>query len=169
MPPRFTSSFARTQLARGVDLGLDRGLRLAEHRCGVERLPPRAGEQVSGTQQDGRAVVERHRAPRRGGLTGRAQGVLGVLLCRAGQRAEDRTVVVRLDDVEALSATHALLATDGHRQLERLLLQLGQLRLQFGALRGAGGVLQDRLVDRGGNLGDRVHAQLLLGLSVPEP
>ncbi len=43
------------QLAGRVDLGLERGLRLAEHGGRVEPLPPRAGQQVGGLEQDRRA------------------------------------------------------------------------------------------------------------------
>jgi hypothetical protein len=39
-------------LARRVDLGLERGLALAEHGRRVELGPPRAGEQVRGLEED---------------------------------------------------------------------------------------------------------------------
>ncbi len=40
------------QLAGRVDLGLERGLRLAEHRGGVHRVAPRPGEQLGRPQED---------------------------------------------------------------------------------------------------------------------
>jgi len=49
------------QLAGRVDLGLDRGLGLAEHGRRVEALAPGAGQQVGGLEDDRRPVVERHR------------------------------------------------------------------------------------------------------------
>ena len=51
------------QLARGVDLGLPRGLRLAQHRGRVEPRAPRTGEQVGRLEDDRGAVVEGEGAP----------------------------------------------------------------------------------------------------------
>jgi hypothetical protein len=44
------------QLARRVDLGLEGGLRLAEHRGRIERLPPRGCEQLGRAQKDRSAI-----------------------------------------------------------------------------------------------------------------
>src|SRR3712207_7484044 len=57
----------------------------------------------------------------------RSVGVRGV---RRG--AEHGGVPVRLDDVEALAAGHALLVTDGGRQLQRLGRQLAEAGLGRG-------------------------------------
>ena len=56
------------QLAGRVDLGLERGLRLAEHGRGVEALAPGTGQQVGGLEDDRGPVVERHRPPAGSGV-----------------------------------------------------------------------------------------------------
>ena len=70
------------QLAGRVDLGLDRGLGLAEHGGGVQGGAPRAGQQVGGLEQHGRPVVEGHRPPLRRGRLGGVDGGPGVLVGR---------------------------------------------------------------------------------------
>ena len=73
------------QLAGGVDLGLVCRLRLAEHRRGVERLPPRAGEELGGTKQDRRALLPgraRPVLPRVGRSRDRALDLLRAALVR---------------------------------------------------------------------------------------
>jgi hypothetical protein len=149
------------QLAGRVDLGLVGGLRLAEHRRGVERLPPRPGQQVGGAQEHRGPVVERQVAPRRGGGLGAGHRLLGVGVRGVRGGAEDGGVPVRLDDVEALAPAHPLLVADGHGELERLTGQLGEALLQRGPLRGARGVGEDRLVARRGDVGDGVHGTSL--------
>jgi hypothetical protein len=75
----------------------------------------------------------------------------------AGERAEHGAVVVRLHDVHALAAAHPALAADGQRQLDLVLGQLDQLRLQLGPLRAARGVLEHRLVHGGRDLRHGIH------------
>ena len=107
------------QLARANDLGLVGGLRLLEHGRGRE-LPAtvRPGE-VGGTQGSPRPV---RRTGGRPGVLASAvaadhRGGLGVFA--VGQCAEDRTVVVRLDHVDARAGTHDVAAADDVRQVDR--------------------------------------------------
>ncbi len=146
------------QLAGGVDLGLDRRLGLAEHRRGVEGGAPRPGQQLGGLEEDGRAVVERQRAPaRRGPLRG-VEGLLRVGRGGALEDAEPVPVVERRADDGAAAAAHHLLAVDPVRQVDPLAPHLPEPLLEGGPLGAAGGVVQDRLVDGGGHSGDGVHA-----------
>jgi len=46
------------QLGRGIDLRLEHGLRLAEHRRGIQRGPPRRGEQLRSAKKDGGTFVQ---------------------------------------------------------------------------------------------------------------
>ena len=85
------------QLARRVDLGLERRLRLAEHGRGVEPLPPRPGEQLGGLEEDRAPLVERHRPPLRSRLGRRVDRALGVGLGRVLEHAQRVRMVVRLD------------------------------------------------------------------------
>ena len=131
------------QLAGGVDLGLERGLRLAEHGGGVEPLPPRAGQQVGRLEDDRAALVERHRAPGRGGVEGGLHGGLGVLGGGVLERREDVLVVVGLDDLHLRAATVAPTAVDdrAQRRLAALLaLELGDQGVPLGAARRVGQV-----------------------------
>ncbi len=145
------------QLAGRVDLGLVAGLRLAEHRGGVEPVAPRPGQQVGRAQQHRCALVERQRTPRRSGPERGLDGGLGVLVTGVGRGAQDVGVVVRGDDVDARAGRHVLAAVDRHRQLVVLAGQLGQGRLQVGPLGGARGVVPHRLVARGRCGGDSIH------------
>ena len=68
------------RLAGRVDLGLVDCLRLAEHRRRVDGVPPWAGEQRCGPQQDRRTLVERGRRPRLACLERRRDGVVEILV-----------------------------------------------------------------------------------------
>ena len=78
------------QLAGGVDLGLVRGLRLAEHRRGVERRAPRAGEQLGGAQEDRGALLPGQARPVLPRLAGGADRALDLGLRRPGGRRRAR-------------------------------------------------------------------------------
>ena len=103
------------QLAGGVDLGLERGLGLAEHGRGVDPLPPRAGEQVGRLEDDRAALVERHRPPGRGRVEGGLDRGLGVLGRGVLERRQDVLVVVGLDDLHLRAAAVAATAVDDAR------------------------------------------------------
>ena len=89
------------QLAGRVDLGLVRGLGLAEHGGRGEPLAPRTGQQVGGAEEDRGALVERRGA--QPAAAGRLDGV-GRVGVRGVGRGAHPGVPVRLDDVDADAA-----------------------------------------------------------------
>ncbi len=149
------------QLAGRVDLGLERGLGLAEHGRGVETLAPRAGEQLGGLEQDGGALVERQGAPARRRLLGRGDRVTRVGLGGTLQHAEHVLVVVGLDDADLGPASHPLLPADGGGQLELAGLLELQLRLELGSFGGTRGVREVRLVQGSRRGRDGVHGPIV--------
>ena len=144
------------QLARRVDLGLVRRLRLVEHRGGVERGAPGAGQEFSGLQEDGRAILPRPRRP----LALRGDGGLDrrVDFGRARQVivAEHVPMVVRHHGAGGLAGAHVL-AVDHHRDVDALGRHRVEARLQLGALRRARSVAPDGFVDGRGNLAATVE------------
>ena len=136
--------------ARGVDLGLEAGLGLAQHGGGVDAVAPGPGQQGGGPQKDGGALL-----PREGGPLG-PSGLGGI----------DRLVhELRRGDVDA-GQDVAVVAGHGHRQdvvgvdvlaaddtgdVDHLGGALGERGLEGGPLGGAGGVGADRLVAGSGN------------------
>ena len=149
------------QLARRVDLRLERGLRLAEHGRGVETLAPRAREQLGGLEQDGGALVERQGAPARRRLLGRGDRVTSVGLGGTLQHAEHVLVVVGLYDADLGPASHPLLPADGGGQLELAGLLELQLRLELGSFGGTRGVREVRLVQGSRRGRDGVHGPIV--------
>ena len=129
------------QLAGGVDLGLVRGLGLAEDGSRVDGGAPRPGQQVGGAQEDGRAVVKGQLAPPWRGPPRGLDGRRHVLLGRVAEPAEHVPVVVRLDHVDAIAGTHPVLAADRHGQLGLLPCEFLDPVLQSGALSAARGIL----------------------------
>ena len=147
------------ELARGVDLGLVRGLRLAEHRRGVERLPPRAGEELGGAEEDGGAIRPRRARPvlpRVGGGFDRALDLGAGALVDVG---EDVAAAVRHDGFERVAGAD-LLAADDERDVEALGAHLLEAAPELVALGAAGLVALDRLVDRIGHAEDAVGAHV---------
>ena len=135
-------------LAGAVDLGLEDRLRLPEHGGAVQHLPPRAGEQLGGLEEDRGAVGPVHRAPGAAGLAGR----LG------RQRHLGRTGLVVAGQHVAVPVGHAQLGhaagADGlpahdDRDLDLLAGHPGQRGLQGGPLGGSRGVVEVGLVLRG--------------------
>ena len=135
-------------LAGRVDLGLVRGLRLAEHRRGVERRAPRAGQELGGAEEDCGALLPgagatsppRPRRLRRSRLLDlRLPALVGV--------GEDVALLVRHHDLGRL-AGRDVLAADHERQLDALGLHLVEPAAQLLPLGRAGRVLLDRFVRR---------------------
>ena len=146
------------ELAGGVDLGLERRLGLAEHRGGVDPLPPRPGQQVGGLQQHRAPVVHVQRPPvvRRVGR-GLDRGP-GVGLGRALEPAQHVLVVVRLHDRELRPAAGPAAATDVGLDVLLAPLELLDLDAQGLPFGVAGRVGQVRLVRGSRREGDGVHA-----------
>ena len=124
------------ELAGGVDLGLVRRLRLAEHRRGVERVAPRAGEQLGGAQEDGGAILPRRARPVVPGVAGGVDRALDSSAPRAlVDVGEHVRVAVRHDGFEGRAGAH-LLAADDEREVDAL---GGQARRGGGEARRARG------------------------------
>ena len=138
-----------------------RGLGLAEHRRRVERLPPRAGEQLAGAEEDGGAILPRCPRPvlpRIGRGLDRAVDLRAGALVDVG---EDVAAPVRHHGFERVAGAH-LLATDDERDIETLGAQLGETAPKLVALAAAGHVTEDRFVDRLGHVEDAVTAHFPL-------
>ena len=144
------------QLAGGVDLGLERVLALAEHGGGVERVAPRAFEEVGGAEEDGGAVVPVHPHPVVPGLDGGFDGAVHLGLAALVLDAEDAAVLVRGDDLGRAPGLDALAADHGG-DVDRLLAHLHEAGAERGALGAAGGVGADGLVDGDGRGEDGVR------------
>ena len=146
------------QFARRVDLGLVRGLGLAQHRRRAQLLPPRSGEQVGGAEEDRGALVEWGRFPAGLGGDRRFDGGGRVGALGVGEGAQPRAVAVWLNHVGAGPATHAVGAADDVGQIYRVGGEHFQGIGEPGALPRAGCVFENRLVGRRGHVGDGVHA-----------
>ena len=149
-------------LADGVDLRLVRRLGLVEDRRRVERRAPRPGEELGGSEEDGRALVPRHPRPvvvR--GVCG-CDRLLDVLRTTLGDVGEDVGLAVRHHGLEGLVGVDVL-AADDHRDGDPLALHLSQPSLELGAFGRAGGVGLDGLVVVQGRFEEAVcaHARRL--------
>ena len=145
------------ELARGVDLGLVCGLGLAEHGGRVQRLPPRAGEELGRSEEDRGAVLPRCPRPVLPGV-GRS-GDRAVDLGRAAlvDVGEDVVALVGHDRFERVAGLDVL-AADHERDLEALGGELVEAARELVALGAAGLVAEHRLVVRFGDLEDAVGA-----------
>ena len=107
------------QLARRIDLGLERRLRLAEHRRGVERRAPRRREQLRGAEEHGGAIFPRPASPTRARASrGRGDRLLHVLRPGEVPVGEHVLVVVRHHRLRGAPGPD-LLAADDERDVER--------------------------------------------------
>ena len=135
------------QLAGTVDLSLEDGLALAEHRRAVEGVAPRPGEQVGGLEHHGGPVVVRRLAPRGCCPQCGVDGCLPLLGTGLARRTEQGAVTVRLDHRDRLARRLLLYPVDRGRQVHRLACELLEPRLQGGPLTAAGSIGTDRFVD----------------------
>jgi hypothetical protein len=147
------------QLAGRVDLGLVRRLCLAQHGRRVDPGPPRAGQQVGGSQENGGAIIERHRAPVVRSGQRSPDRVDRVLLGGVGRRGQHPLVVERSDDLEGLSGRPPRGAADHCTELQRA-VERPQCHGETLALGAAGSVVEHGLVDRQRRMGDGVHVDL---------
>ena len=133
------------ELARGVDLRLERRFRLAEHRGRVQRRPISRGQQLGGAQEDAGALLEGPVAPVRpralGGLD-RLRDMLGGGRVPGGEHV---LVRVRHHDLRGVAGAN-LAAADHDRNVHLLGGHRGESCLELGALGRAGCVAPDRLV-----------------------
>ena len=141
------------QLARRVDLRLVHGLRLAEHRGRVQRVAPRARQELRSAEEDRRALLPRDAMPVLpclGRRLDRSLDLLGAALVHVG---EDMLLVVRHDRLLQV-ARRDVLAADDERDLDALVPHLLQSELEARALRAAGRVVANGLVHGRGNTED---------------
>ena len=110
-------------LAGRVDLGLVRGLRLAEHRRGVERRAPRAGQELGCAQEDCGALLPGETRPVLPGLGGCADRLVDLRLPALVGIGEDVALLVRHHDL-GRRAGRDVLTADHERQLDALGLHL---------------------------------------------
>ncbi len=145
------------ELAGGVDLRLMGGLRLAEHRGGVECRAPRPGEQLCRAEEDGGPLLpggSRPVLPGFGGGGDRAVDLGRTALVDGGEHVR---AAVGHHGVEGLSGPH-LLAADHEGQLEPVGLELFEAAAQLRTLGTARSIRADRLVVRLGDAEDGVSA-----------
>ena len=144
------------KLAGGVDLGLVGGLGLPEHGGRVQRVAPRAGEEICSAQEDCGASLPAHRGPLLARVGGRGDGLLHLAGAAAVVGREHVLVVVRHDDLGEVPGAH-LAAADDERDLDLAAGELIQPGLEARALRRSGRVAQNRLVHGGRDLEDSAH------------
>ena len=133
------------ELAGGVDLGLVRGLRLAEHRGRVQRLPPRAGEELGRAEEDGGALLPRRPRPVLPGVGRGGDRRLDLGRAALVDVGEDVAALVRHDRFERVAGADVL-AADHERDLEALGRELVEAAPELVALGAAGLVAVHRLV-----------------------
>ena len=133
-------------LGRGVDLRLERRLRLTQHRRRVDRRPPRRRQQLRGAQQHRRAILPGPAAPLALGLGSRGDRLLNVFRAREVILGEDVAVIVRHHRLLGLAGPD-LASADDERDLDLLGRHRLQAGLQLGALRRTGRVSAVGVVD----------------------
>ena len=149
------------QLGRGIDFGLVRGLALAQHRGGVDRVAPRRGEQVRRLQDHTGPVFPRPGGPIPISLPRGLDGALGLFLPGHVPGCQHVPMLVRHHRLVRAAGPH-LFTPDDQGELDLLALHLGQLRLERLALRGPRSVRPHRLVDRDRDLNISTHSTMLL-------
>ena len=107
------------RFAGGVDLRLMRGLRLAEHRGRVQRVAPRAGQQLGRAQQHRGALLPRPARPVGPGGRGRVDRELHVLRAALVHVRENVILVVGHDGLLEVAGGDVL-AADHERDLDAL-------------------------------------------------
>ena len=122
------------ELRRGIDLGLERGFRLAEHGGGDDGGPPGRGQQFGGPQEDGGAIVERPAGPLLAGADRGVGGLPHVLRSGLLKIREHMGVLVR-HHAPLGGAGADLPAADDDRDVDGLGRHLLQAAFQLGASR----------------------------------
>jgi hypothetical protein len=111
------------QLARSIDLGLMRGLGLAQHRGGVQSCSPRPGQELRGSEEDRGPLFPGSSVPVLPGLCCCVDRLADVFRVALVHRREDVVLVVRHHRLEGLPGAN-LLAADHHRRLDLFGLHL---------------------------------------------
>src|ERR1700674_5580017 len=127
------------------------GLRLAEHRRGVDGVAPRSRKQRGRAQQDRRSLLIGRRRPHLPGLERGLDGVAEVLARTDGVLRDGQLLAMRRADL-ATRCTPTPLAADLHRDLGTGIGELRQPGLEALSIGVAGSVGAYGLVDWGGNL-----------------
>ena len=135
------------QLARGVNLGLEGVLALAEHHGGVEQVAILRGEKFSRTQHHHRALLPRQRRPVVVCLHGCVDSHLHFLFARLVVGRQHMAVVMRHHYLVRLTRAD-LLAADHQRDVPFFSAQLQQSLLQGRFITRAGSIRLDRLISR---------------------
>ncbi len=146
------------QFAGGVDFGLEGVFALPQHGGGVQQIAVFGGKQFGGSQEDGRAMVERHLLPILACLHGRLDGEVDLLFAAFVVFADGVLVVVGFDAVGGVAAEH-FLAVDNRGNFDELAAEFIQLRFQGVSFFGSGCVRFDRFIFRCSN--SEKHLQLL--------
>ena len=144
------------QLARGIDLRLMGGLRLAEHRRRVDDRPVAGGEEVRRLEKDRCAPLQ---TPRRPIAPRFARGRDRRLhLARRGlvHPGEDVAIAVRHHGLDRRAGAH-LFAADDEGDLDLARGEVLEGPLELDPLGGARRVGEHRLVDRRGDFEDAIH------------
>jgi hypothetical protein len=102
-----------------------RGLRLAEHRGGIERRAPRPGKQLRGAKENGSTIFPRRAVPILPGVRSCLDRLLDVTCVALVHGGKNVILVVRHDGIEGLTRAD-FLASDHHRRLDLLRLHLLQ-------------------------------------------
>ncbi len=107
------------ELRRRIDLCLNRGLRLTQHRCCVQRGAPRRRQEFCRSQKHGRTILQRPAAPLTSRRERRVDGLLDVRRLREMPIGQDMPMLVwhhrRLDPARANVA-----AADHERNVDSL-------------------------------------------------
>ena len=139
------------QLAGRVDLGLERRLRLAEHRRGVDRRAPRRRQQLGGLEEHRGAILPRPVRPLALRLRARRRSPASTARRRRGASRPSTCPCVVRHHACRESPVRISLAADDDRDLDALLRHRVEPRLEIGALGRAGRVAADGFVDGGGD------------------
>ncbi len=121
------------QLARRIDLGLERRLALPEHRGGVEHGAPTRREQVCCLEEDGGAIGQapaRPIAPRVPGRFDRGSDLFRAGLMHLGEHVP---VTMRHHGIDGLAGSDFLAANDDG-DLDLAAAQVFERLLELGAL-----------------------------------
>ena len=147
------------QLTRRINLRLLDRFRLAEHRGGVQCVPPCRRQQIRRAKEDCRALIERKVAPCGGRAQGGIHGVGHVVRRRLSGVTQHRRVIMRSNNTNPTAGRHTLLTADRHRQIDGLPSELPKFGLKRHPLRCVPPVRVNWLVGRYRRSGNGIHGR----------